>query len=505
MLTSGVQQLAGLTGWRRWLMAFLAGALTALGTPPFDFSLIGFLTFPVLVILLDGSARQAVAASRWSGLRSAGWTGWWFGFGYFVAGLWWIGTAFLIDAEEFAWALPLAVLGLPAILAIFYGFACALAALLWRPGLVRLLALAAGFALAEWLRSFLFTGFPWNAIGYAVMPMPLLMQTAALVGLVGMSAYATFIFAAPSLLFGGRLAKSGLGLAIALMLMHVGYGAWILSNAPDIGANPSSLAVRIVQPSIPQEVKFDNEQRRAVFDQYIAMTKSPPAAGQPEPQIIVWPETAVPYILSSTPEALAVIGATLKPGQLLLAGAVREENSADGSLYFNSILTINDQGQIVAAADKVHLVPFGEYLPFENILRWLGIQELVQMPGGFTAAPQHQQISLPSGASLYPLICYEAIFPGEVDFAGSRPSAFVNVTNDAWYGDTPGPHQHFRQAQLRAVEYRTPLIRAANNGVSAVVDRYGRIIASLPLNAVGVIDVYLPSTSDPKWSTSSQG
>src|SRR5690606_267993 len=234
--------------------------------------------------------------------------------------------------------------------------------------------------------------------------------------------------------------------------------------------------------------------------QYIAMSVEPPAEGKPFPDVIVWPETAVPYILSSTPEALERISAALTDYQVLLTGAVREEPVPNRpSRYYTSILAINGQGEIVDHSDKVHLVPFGEYLPFERLLRSLGLQEVVEMPGGFTAAKSRHAINVMEGQTFLPLVCYEAIFPDELSYTGRQPTAIVNVTNDAWYGNTPGPYQHFRQAQIRSIEQGLPQVRAGNNGVSAIIDSYGRITAQLPFNAVSVIDAYLPPAHVPFW------
>ncbi|SPL66768.1 apolipoprotein N-acyltransferase [Ochrobactrum soli] len=504
-----IERLAGRiilsSGWRRALAAFLSGAFATLTQPPFDLFIAGFISFPILVWLIDGALARADAGPI-RRILPAAMVGWWFGFGYFVSGLWWIGTALLVDADEFAWALPLAVLGLPAFLAIFYAFATMVARIFWSDGLGRIFALAFGFALAEWLRTFLLTGFPWNAIGYAAMPVPLLMQSVAVVGLVGMSALAVFLFASPALLIGERLAKSGITLAILLAATHVGFGAWTLSRAPAVGDEKGNINIRIVQPSIPQTMKWDNAARRSIFDKLIALTAEPPADGKPRPDVVIWPETAVPYILTSTPEALAQIGNTLQDGQVLLTGAVREERAAGNGepRYYNSIYSINDRGEITDATDKVHLVPFGEYLPLESLLRGLGLQEVVKMPGGFTAGSSRRLLNVRPGQTLLPLICYEAIFPDELGVSGpetSAPKAIVNVTNDGWYGNTPGPYQHFRQAQVRAVEQGLPLVRAANNGLSAVTDSYGRITEGLALDAVGVVDASLPSVRAPFWGT----
>ena len=396
-----IERLAGkissLSGWRRALTAFLSGAVATLTQPPFDIFIAGFIAFPLLVWLIDG----AIPDKDKGPIRRffpAGLIGWWFGFGYFVSGLWWIGTALLVDAQQFAWAIPLAVLGLPAFLAIFYGLAAMVARLFWSDGIGRIFAIALGFGFTEWLRTFVFTGFPWNALGYAAMPTPMMMQSVEVIGLVGMSALAALVFSAPALLSGGRLAKSGIVLAGLLITAHIGFGAWTLSNAPALDADRTTLSIRVVQPSISQSLKWDNNERRAIFDKFIVMTQQAPVEGKPKPDVVIWPETAVPYILSSTPEALTRIGEVIGDDQVLLTGAVREELvPRRDPRYYNSILTISGQGRITDYTDKVHLVPFGEYLPFEGILRSLGLQEVVEMPGGFTAAKRRHAINVMEG------------------------------------------------------------------------------------------------------------
>lgn len=490
-----IQRLAGkvilLSGWKRVALAFLMGALASFALPPYDFFAVCFVSFPVLVWLIDGAVDNA-GSGPVRRLLPAAMVGWWFGFGYFVFGLWWIGNALLVDAANFAWAIPFAILGLPAFLAIFYGFAAALARLLWSDGLGRILALAFGFGIAEWLRSFVLTGFPWNAIGYAAMPVPVLMQSSVIVGLLAMNVLAVVVFAMPALFAGRRDVKTGLVVALVLVCAHVGFGTYRLWTARDEASGPQ---VRIVQPSIAQDLKWDTNARRGIFDQYLVMTGEAPKDGKAKPQVIVWPETSVPYILTKTPEVLESIADVLADGQVLLAGAIRMEEPGSGEepRYYNSIYAIDSSGEITGAADKVHLVPFGEYLPLERVLRRLGLSEVVEMPGGFTAATARRSLVVTDSFTALPLICYEAIFPAEMGYQGPPADAIVNVTNDAWYGETPGPYQHFRQAQLRAVEQGLPLVRAANNGLSGVVDPYGRIIDALALNAVGVVDVTLPA------------
>ena len=491
-----MERLAGriilLWGWRRAMVAFLAGAVAVLIQAPYDFFAAGFVAFPVLVWLLDGATADS-AARRLKRLWPAFATGWWFGFGYFLAGLWWIGSAVLVEADSFAWALPLAVLGIPAVLALFYGFATAVARLFWSDGIGRIAALAFGFGLAEWLRSFLFTGFPWNPVGLGAMPIPLLMQSVVLTGVTGMNVLSVFVFAMPALLAARPHRRAGVVLAALLMAAHVGYGYFRLHFVPEASTG-TTLSARIVQPAIDLSEKWDDSVRDRIFATTLELSARPPEAGKPAPQLILWPETSVPFLFTDRPDALAAIGAMLADGQMLMVGAVRAEaggGTADGSRYYNSVVAIDDKGEIVNAVDKVHLVPFGEYLPFSDLLSRVGVDQLVAGPMNFVAGSGRHPIVAPGGVRALPFICYEIIFPELVAEDAASSDVIVNVTNDAWFGDTPGPYQHFRQAQIRAVENGLPVLRAANTGISGVIDSRGRVVDALAMNVRGAVDVQL--------------
>lgn len=479
-----------LWGWRQALVALLAGALLTLGHAPYDFFAVGFVSFTLLVWLLDGVGAMP-GRGRLRAALPAFAIGWLFGFGYFLAGLYWVGNALLVEAEDFAWALPLAIVVLPAGLALFHGLAAFVARALWSDDIGRIAALALAFGAAEWLRGTIFTGFPWNAIGYIAMPVPVLMQSITVAGLYGMSALAVFVFAMPALLAGRRHLRVGIAIASILVVAHVGYGALRLAQA-DIGAS-ETVNIRIVQPSIDQSEKWDGAARDRIFRSLLELSSLPPEEGAEPPSLLVWPETSFPFLLTDRPDALVALSELLSEGQTLVAGAVRVEGTAaDGGIrYYNSILAIDHTGEIVDGYDKVHLVPFGEYLPFEEVLGQMGMSQVVQAFPGFTAGGQRRTLSGGSGLSILPFVCYEIIFPGENGFA-SRADLVVNVTNDAWFGNTPGPYQHFRQAQLRAVMLGLPLARAANNGISGFVDPYGRVVDAFGLDAIGVLDATIP-------------
>lgn len=517
------QRILLVHGWRRALLALVAGALTALAQAPFHLFFVGFATFPVLVWLLDG-ATGATPGRVWGALRSAFWIGWLFGLGYFTAGLWWIANALLVEAPEFAWAIPIAVIGLPAVLALFWGAACALARLLWSDGIARIAALAAAFGLAEWARSFVLTGFPWNAIGYALMPSPVMMQSIVLGGLFAMNALAVLVFALPAQLAAPRRTSAALAVALCVLVLagHVGFGLWRLGQAPPPGtADAKAPVIRLVQPAIEQQQKMDAAAREEILATLLdlsALAPEPasepdgadmatPAAAAPSagtaatPRIVIWPETSVPYLLTREAAALAAIGDALASEQVLLTGAVREEpgdeTGAVTGRYYNSVMAVSGEGVIAGAADKVHLVPFGEYLPFAELFERFGLRAVAAADRGYSAAPARATIDLSGGLTILPLICYEAIFPRlAIAPVGAGVDLIVNVTNDAWFGRSPGPWQHMHQSRLRAVETGLPLVRVANNGISAAIDPFGRQKARIGHDERAVTDVQLPAPAE---------
>lgn len=481
----------------RRTISFIAGATGALALAPFDIVPAMAVPLCVAVWLIDGAAGDGVAS-----LRSAAGAGWWLGFGYFVAGLWWLGAAMLVEAEQFAWALPLAVIGLPAGLALFTALGFAIARAIWSPGSLRIFALAAGLGGAEWLRGHVLTGFPWNDVGMALAAAGPLAQTASVIGLHGLDLVAIIIFAAPATLIDaparGRTRNIAIWTAVALLGAMAQFGALRLATGRTEYA--AGVKLRLIQPNLPQDAKFQPQNGPAILERYLTLSNrnaSPERRGASDVTHIVWPESAFPYILSRQPEALAAIAKTLQ-GAILLTGAARIEEDGDGGgKVFNSIEVVHGD-QIVAFFDKIHLVPFGEYLPMEKYLKPFGLAQIV--PGVWDHGTGPRKLSAPGLPPMAPLICYEAIFPGQATGNGSeaqRPRLLLNVTNDGWFGLTSGPYQHFAQARLRAIEEGLPLIRVANTGVSAIVDPWGRVLNALPLGIEGVIDGRLPQPTAP--------
>ena len=518
-LAAWAGRLAALLGWRRRAAAFAAGLVSVLAMAPFNVWPVLYVTLPVLIWLIDGASGKAAPLGSEpappvrprTGARAAAAVGWWFGFGYFIGGLYWVGDAFLVEAEVFAPLLPLAVTLLPAGLALFHAVAAGLAARFWGPGSCRVLALALSLSAMEWARGHLLSGFPWNVLGYALTYPLSLLQSAAVVGIYGLTLIGVGLLAAPLVLMveapAGPAGRRRRGLALVLgslpFLAMAAWGHLRLAGAPV--AMVPGVKLRIVQPSVPQREKWQPENQERIFLDHLQLSARN-AAGLPDGlegiTHVVWPEAAMPFLPVDHPAARAAIGRLLPPGTLLIAGGLRAEAVPAGSTaarrIFNSLLVFADGGRLLAAYDKVHLVPFGEYLPFQGALEAVGLQSLTRLRGGFSSGPTPRPLlHLPGLPAVAPLICYEAIFPSAVVAGPERPSLLVNLTNDGWFGNTTGPRQHMQQARVRAVEEGLPLLRVANNGISAMVDGHGRVLLELGLDQRGSADTGLPAPLRP--------
>lgn len=504
--------LAG--GWRRRLIAFIGGACGALALAPVNFLPAMIVPMTIAVWLIDGAAeaKQSPGAHlRSAAVRNAFSAGWWWGFGYFVAGFWWLGAAFLVEPQDFVWAMPLGIFGLPAFLALFPAFGFALARLGWSAGPSRILMLAAALGFSEWLREHVLTGFPWNDYGMALGGHLVLAQFAAIGGLPALNVLTVAIFAAPALIADARMKKGrrvpgGLIVAVAALLGLAGFGA-VRLQAP-LPKDLPGVKVRLMQPNVTEDDNFSAAHKDEIVARYLALSDratSPEHTGLADVTLLIWPESAFPFILTEDPASLAAIGGALPPNTTLVTGAARigivSTAGRDYPAYFNSMLAIARGGIILDTYDKVHLVPFGEYLPFESALRHIGLHHFVHIPGGFAPGAAHRLMNLPGLPPVMALICYEAIFPEEALPQGlppgTEPGLIINVTNDAWFGNTAGPYQHMAQARLLTIEQGLPMLRDANTGISAIIDPYGRVRQSLGLQQEGVIDGTLPEKIAP--------
>lgn len=492
MTDSLVERWAPRRAWTRRGLGFLAGGLATLALPPVYAVPVLLLSFPVLLALAHTSRTTANAFAE----------GWWFGLGHFMTGLYWIAVAFIVNEDVSAAGGPFAVGLLSGVLAFYPGLVTAAYHKLKSmvadhghqlPPLAAVLAFAALWSLSEYLRGHLFTGFPWNPIGSVWAVHPAAMQSASLWGVYSLGLMTVVMALAPWGYMGvgmisGRRHHGTVVVAAGLLLGLVTFGFWRLGSASDAVAD--GVRLRLVQANVPQNEKWQRDRLSENFIRHLNMSAAP--ARLPVTHII-WPETAVPYFLNSEPSRRFLMAEVTPPGGYILAGAPRLERFPDGGYDIgNTLFVVDDRGAIRASYDKAHLVPFGEYLPFRNLLSTLGLQRFVPSLMDFTPGPGLATVDVPGLPPFSPLICYEIIFPAAVARRDDRPDWLLNITNDGWYGITSGPYQHLAAAQFRAVEEGLPAVRVAGTGISAVIDPWGRIKAKIPLARAGFVDADLP-------------
>jgi len=412
-----------------------------------------------------------------------------FGFGQFLAGLHWIAFAFMVEPGAHAWQIPFVAVLFPGGLALFTAAACGLSAGLWRQGPSRIFAFAGCLSLAEWLRGHLLTGFPWNIAAYGWGSSLGVLQSVALFG-----AYTLTLL---TILFGASLAELAYGRARRVFptIMAGLFVLFWLGGEARLAAVPATnvpgVHLRLVQPNIAQADKINRTLIARNWERLLSLTARP---ASPQPTIVIWPEAAPgPVLLTHQAAALDEIAMLTARSTVLMTGALRGEIDQEGKpRYYNSFYIFGRGGELLATYDKSHLVPFGEYLPFEESLGKLGLTKLTGINGSFAHGDGPHTYNVPGAPVAGPLICYEILFPGEV-VGARRPEWFVNVTDDSWFGPWAGPHQHLLVARVRAIEEGIPVARAANTGISAIIDPLGRIVSRLNLNQPGVLDGELPA------------
>lgn len=473
------RRLAALSGWKRRGLAVALGVAAATALPPVHLLPALWVAFPGLLWLLDGTR------SRWGAFGA----GWWFGLGHFSVGIYWIAHALLVEPEKFGWMIPFATLGLGGVLACFTGAATLLARMSGVRGAGRVPMLAATWTLLEWARSWVLTGFPWNPIGSVWDPLLPMLQFGAVAGVFGLSWFTVVVAALPALAGDApprRVKVAALAKAALFPLALYAWGAARLADAPTTFVD--GVTLRLVQANIGQSHKWKDELRQAHFDAHLDLSRSPGLDGV---TAVVWPETAAAYFLDTDDRRRVQASTAAPPGGWLLAGAPRV--AREPFQVWNSLIAIGADAGLAGLYDKVHLVPFGEYVPLRGML-----PEALNIGGtDFSPGPGLRTMELAGLPPFSPLICYEAIFPGAVVGRDQpRPAWLLNVTNDAWFGLSAGPYQHLASARMRAIEEGLPLVRVANTGISAVFDGMGRPVARLGLGERGIVDAPLPRAPD---------
>ena len=479
-----------LTGWRRFMLSFAAGALSAFAFAPLGVFPVLLLGFAVLLLLLDG-AGQCLKP-----LRTAFGCGWAFAFGQYLIGWHWIGYAFLVDPGAHLWQLPFAVTLLPAALAVYAGLAsalslCFLRALDFRQeSPSRPLVFSVLYTVGEWLRGHLFTGFPWNLQAYGWGASLAILQSMAVIGAYGLSFLTILLGASMADLTRPATSKAfSAPLAMIVLFLVVWAGGAVRLMAHPV-ETVAGVKLRIVQPDVPQREKDQPRYFARNWQRLLDLSVSPG-----NPTHIIWPEAAPPPLMfDRDPASLDEVGLLTGTGRTLITGATRARRAGDQLSFFNSLFIFAPGGTAPMVYDKFHLVPFGEYVPFASVLNRIGITKLTDGQEGFSSGDGPHTYQVTRAPAAAPLICYEIIFPAAVT-AGQRPGWFVNVTDDSWFGPWAGPYQHLLIARARAIEEALPVARAANTGISAVIDPYGRITAELGLGKMGVIDAGLPKAA----------
>lgn len=463
----------------RKLSSFILGAASVLALPPHYAFVILFITFSGLLLLLDKAPN----------LKNSFAIGYWFGFGFFAFGFSWIGNALLIDPLHFGWLYPICLFACGAFFGLFIAFPALLS--FWFKNLyAKIFAFATFWVIFEWIRSFFLTGFPWNLLGSVLAFNIQAIQLASVIGTYGLSLLVILITSAPALFIKYKNRQSlavASTIIIGLSLIIGSFGFYHYHKYND--KTPSETIIRFVQPSIPQNMKWDKAALENNLNQYIKLSQ---AEGLDKVDFVLWGETASAFALDMEDYYRQSITEAIPEHGYLITGLVRYKfDNYDYYQPMNSMFVLNKQGDIENYYDKTHLVPFGEYIPLRQYMpRW--VRPVTNTIANFKAGSGHKKINIKDYPSFGSLICYEIIFPAEVVDNTQKPEWLINLTNDGWYGDSSGPYQHLVTTQLRAVEEGITIARIANSGISAMISRTGEVIASLPLNHNGYIDVPLP-------------
>lgn len=456
------------------------GAITSLIFPPFVNAFWGYLALIAFLYLLfnkEHNKKQLFA------LAYA------FGFGFFAIGFSWINNALLIDEEKFIAFIPLVICAI----GFFFGLFWAIPAIfitLGRNIYTKMILFCCIFTLMEWIRSFIFTGFPWNLLGTALSFDYHLIQPAAYIGTYGLSLLLLLFCCGIILILLSLKHKTFYRGSILFIFVPV---LAIISSQQNLTVSAETnatrpLTIRLVQPSIPQTFKWHPALLYKNFRQYIDLTRSKPLDNI---DLVVWGETATPYDLDRDTEHLEELTTAIPPHGFLATGILRLGIENGKRVIYNSLYILNHAGEIKDYYDKAHLVPFGEYLPFRDYLPDF-MTPVANVVGELGKGEKQKPIRVSGLPIMSGAICYESIFPKETINPKSNSEILLIVANDGWYGISAGPYQHLSAAQMRAVEEGITVLRSANTGISAIINDRGKILSSIPLNEIAISDTILP-------------
>ncbi len=479
-----VSKIAALSLAKQNLLCFVLGIIGALGFPPLHIIFAPFIAFPVWLMLTE--LNQEASWKRHFSF------GFFFGLGYFAVGVYWITFSLGSDLSAFWWLVPFALFGIPAGLSVYVGVMAVLLKFTKSTGFSRCFWFAALWTAAEIAWGSGPLALPWNPLGSIWSGYDPILQSLSVIGIHGLTLLTALFVSFPILLKREQINATRITYVVGLFVIFAGTSIWGGMRATDtpVQAQDKQMIVRIVQPCVPLEMNWSKDKARAQLQELLELSSMPAGA---TPNIVIWPESALPLLLADDEGARKVITSKLPAGTYLMSGSLRViKKPGEKTVVYNSLVMVDPAGHVSATYDKHHLVPFGEYLPLRDLIP-SGIKKITSGEIDFSRGPGSETIAVDPIPAFSPLICFEGIFTGEVAAHGPpRPQWLLNITNDAWFGHSSGPYQHLQLARMRSIEEGIPLVRAANSGISAVFDAFGREVARKPLGEKGILDAPLP-------------
>jgi len=464
------------------ILAMLCGCILTLSFAPFDFWPTIFVAISFVFYLLQNSTNK----------KEAFWLGFCFAFAFFVSSIYWISASLLVDAKHFAWLIPFAITLIPALLATYYGLIFIIFTVLKQKFKLNIWQKALLFSLlwliAEIARSTLFSGFSWNLLGYVSLSMPYIAQTADIWGVYGLSFCLCFCSIFSITWFNQRKQKEYwqyFGFATFIMIFCLLYGFFRLNYIKT--TTNKTWQIRLVQANIPQSTKWEETDKLKNLNHHIQLSQN-----NSHLDAIIWPETAIPFAVSNlnTHQLQQSLQSAIPKNGSLISGLIYIDYQNSDLQIFNSAIHLNNQKS--EFYHKHHLVPFGEYVPLHKYFHFLFLDETLKTitndAVNFSQGTGPQTL-FANNFSFSPLICYEVIFGTKIINKQNPPDILINLTNDGWFGKTIGPYQHLAHAQMRAIEYRKPLLRVAGTGISAYINEYGKVVNHIPLQETKFLDV----------------
>ena len=459
-----------------YIIPIIVGVSTSYSLPPYSFVFLNFITFPLLFFCLLSNYKKG----KWISFK----IGWMFGFGYFISNLYWISNSLTFE-EIFKPLIPFALIIIPLFLGLFYGsvtFFCYFFKL--KKNFSSLLIFSFFFSLIEYLRSFILGGFPWNLIAYSFTDYLPLIQILSSIGTYTFNLLCITLFLIPCVIFFNYKKKKKLFFlffSILFLVINFFYGSLVIKKYEQFNKTNLNFVIKIISPKVDIKRFYRNEAPEETILELIKLSEP----DNLENTLFVFPEGVLSNIyLQDLKNFSYIFAKNFSEQHKIILGISSYENSK----IFNSLVVLDNNVNILAKYDKNKLVPFGEYLPFENLLRNFGLKKITHGYQSFSSSNERKIIKF-DDISFLPLICYEVIYSGNINKNNEDFDFIINISEDGWFGDSVGPYQHFSHSIFRSIEEGKNLIRSANNGISAHIDATGKIISKLKSTEKGFIEI----------------